>query len=340
MNGPDFLFSPNSQAYEAGQRIRSDNLKNEGLDLQNQMDSARVPGLQGISMQQQAVGQRAQGGLQNNMELDHSDFMSKMDDNQLKQIQDFGEKAGQLGTVLGQVPAPLRTQALPALASKFGVDLNSPEISQLLQRAGPDGMGQALTTMGTGIATSSAKAINDRIKQQSINDTNLESHRIGAKASVDAAGVRADASEASATIRATAQLKVAEEATKRMMALSERKATAALSAMKPDQRWVYLNKIPKEDRTEAEQGEFERLTEHGYTLASLKNPSLAPQVMNGDDVTTPLQNAGAAARAITGAGSVPVTETLAHYKQLYAGKGFSDEQLKAAYKKKTGKELK
>lgn len=336
MPGLDFLYSPNSQVYEAGQRMESDLLKNQQMGLQNQMYQAQIPGQIGQSQSLMAKGQLDQQMLPMQLSAQQQEIMGKMDEGHLKQLTNLGEKLGQVGGLLEQFPPMLRGEQFKSMAPKLGLDPNDPRMAPLFQLP-PDKLSEALKKASETMGQYTSKAIQARQKEQMEQEGATQRQHIAGQYGVQQAQVRADASVQNAATAAEARVKSAEISAQKAIDVADKRAKLILGSMKPEQRWTYLNSIPDTERTPTEQAEFERLTKHQYNQKTLGNPSLAPEVMAGQTPTTPLQRAGEAAASITGASKQAPSNLLNQYKQKYPDK--SEAEIRAAYKAKTGKDL-
>lgn len=199
--------------FQQGQLLKQ---KMETQDLANQTTQAQLPGVIGQSQTLAAQGQVAQQTLPETLQKVKSDLMTKMSDNDAKQMTNFGGQIAQFGSMLDQVPPPARMAVINQFASRFNVPSDSP-LLQGLAKAPPDKLPELVKTMGSNMVQLSADYIKGAgllgVKGQNamgvagINaDAKRDVAEIGAKSRVDVAGLN----NASAEKRAEAanQLKV------------------------------------------------------------------------------------------------------------------------------------
>lgn len=295
MPGLDFLYSPNSQWYNARQNMIQDDLRNQQADLSNQTSAAALPGIIGQSQSLAAKGQLDSANMPDKIKAQQQELLSKMDEGQAKQLAAMGNKMGQIGGLLENVPPVLRQQYMQQVSQKFGLS-GMPDLSNVPQEELP----ATLQKMGKSMALATESWYQKQAELEQQEKASTERQKIASEGTVKAAQARADATTQNAATAAESRKTVAEIQAEAMRQRELLKSKTALSHMSPDQRWTYLNGIPEGDRNEAEQAEYTRLTKDRYNTRALGKPDMAPALIAGQTPTTPLQAAGAAADDVIG----------------------------------------
>lgn len=213
MAGLDFLYSPVSQTYRAGQQMIQDSLSNqkEALfndryqqmtplevthqDLANQETQARIPGVQGQSASLQAQGQVDQAMAPTKIAVGQSTGQVNMDDNQVKLLSNYGQKLGMAGRMIDQLQAgPATPSVLPNVLSKVGLSPDDPIVQKVMEHGGQvpvQNLGKYLSNVGDGMATASADYIQKRLLQASQQDSQERIHAGNNAATIQAATISA-----------------------------------------------------------------------------------------------------------------------------------------------------
>jgi hypothetical protein len=342
MAGLDFLFSPNSQFYNARQTMINDNLKNEQQSLANQTTEAGLPGVMGRSQSLAAQGQYDQATLDDKIKQAGAEHLQKMDEMQLKELSGFGEKMGQIGSFLENVPPPLRGAEFERMRNQYRL----PQIPGF-EQLGAEQLPAALSKMGQGMMLMSKDALSKRQLKEMDVAGQLEGDKIRARATVDAAGVRADASMQNAVTVAEAKIEATRIAAEKAIQVAQVKAAAAETQMKVNEQIAAL--VTSEDfkTNPVKQQKYRDLMATFTQLKAAGANTLNSELVGGKPVTTPQERSSAVASEVaplpapnTPAPQEDAPDTLAYYKKLYAGKNVTNEQIRSAYKKKTGKDLK
>jgi hypothetical protein len=290
MAGLDFLYSPNSQAYEAGQRMANDTLANQYKGLQNQTLEAGLPGVIGNSQSLSAKGELDQAGLQQKMKLQEQEIFGKLDAAQLDQLNTAADKYGQIGGLLEQVPPMLRVQTFQKMAQQYGLPPNIPGFDQLPPEQLPD----ALRSVGTTLATSSRKHIQQMALEKQKEAGAAERQTIAGKYSVEAAGVRADASVEKTAMDNQAKMeRLTKELATRVQA-AEAKAANAEQRLSLTTRIANLIVAPDFKTNPEKQQQYRDLMRSEASLREAGKQFVQTDIMSGGQIQTGDQRLDAA----------------------------------------------
>ncbi len=152
-----------------------------------------------------------------------------------------------------------------------------------LRNLPPDQFLQGITAIGTAMATSTEKFQQDQVLRDRENESQERINKRNNDTKEEAARIAAEARVQSANARSQATLK-------------------ALAS--PDKQIAYLEMIPEQDRTPAEQNALFKLKEYMLSKAAAGANATTPTVLGQN---TPMQNASEAAAKM----SPPVTTTQA-----------------------------
>lgn len=343
MAGLDFLFSPNSQFYNARQTMINDNLNNVQKDLANQTTEAALPGVVGLSQSRAAQGQLDEATLQDKIREASAKHLQAMDEMQLKELNGFGEKFSQVGAYLENIPAPLRGAEYERMRAQYKL----PPIPGL-EQLGPDQLPAALSKTGQSMVLLSADSIKKRELERMQQEGALARTVQQGKDQVTAAGVKADATLEKTAMDNQAKMERLTQELSVKVQLAERKAQLTEASLNIEKQLRALVMEKDFDTNPEKQQKYRQLVLTQNALDAQKANQTNPEILAGRAPSIPVERGGQIASEVAPLpppdaqkpSAEPANDTLAYYKKLYAGKGFTDEQIRAAYKKKTGKDLK
>jgi len=304
MAGLDFLYSPNSQYYEARQRMTDDGLNNQTKmlanqhsaamnpmlqqqqGLQNQTMQAQLPGVVGTSQTLAARGSIDQQMAPMRMQAEQQELLSKASKEQLEDSARMGEKLLQIGSMLEQIQGPgQKSAALPMIAQKYGLAPDDPILKALMQQTGGDEskIAPLFIKAGTAVTQTTGKLIAERAKlateQQGQTERNaqdnqarIESARIAAESRISVAEINAMSAQQRAVMKESLQQRVR----------------------------VLGQKMAERQATEAEKTEYQSALHTLMLLNTVRADDTAPQVMQGGTPTTASQRVDSGVQRIMG----------------------------------------
>lgn len=331
---------------------------------QNAESQAKLPGIIGQSQSLAAEGQTASETQPDKSKAVREQIMANMSDSKLKQMDDIGEMFGRMGATLKQLPSsPATSQVFQGMLSKLGVDPNEPTMAAL-SKLSPDQLPDALTKISQGMAETSAKYIQQKGVAGIAAQSRTDVANIKAKSAEQIAQEKIDAQNQWKTLDNNTKLQIASEGNKLKQWLLENKAinTDQLVA----KRQQAFDNDPSEDNKaklkEASDMKAFLNSSNGHLIDSYAKgeltqnvlgnqlaPNTVPKPVNPADtfkaqqpssgVIPPVANPGAP--IIPTAPEAPTAQDTAtvldQYRKKYPGK--TDVEIKAAYKKITGKDL-
>lgn len=237
--------------------------------------AAELPGIVGQSQSLGAKGQEDVATMSAKIATKFSDMSTQIGENGMKQMASDGEKLSQASQIMKQYPPALQKQVLTKAIQQYGGNPNSPMFQGLLQA--PDEMVQtAAESLGKGMALAGSKYTE-------------------ASATATAHGqVQKDIAKGNNDT----QIKVAEIAAKSREHAADARSKAATSHMNMDQKVAYLESIPTEERTPAEQSALVSIKTQLLQQRAAGANAVAPNMLGQ---ANPLDAAAAAARGTSNA---------------------------------------
>lgn len=239
--------------------------------------NARLPGLEGMSMQQQAAGKLAQGTLSDAIAAKMAGFKADASDAQVKILDNTAQKLQKAAIAVKQagVPTMMVPEAMRKTLAEYGLDESNPFVQGIL-KVPPEQMVAIADQIGTGIAKASPANIQNTAQQ--------------AQAQANARAINTESRLSQEKIAAgnnATQLEIARMNNQgRLQAAQARQALQR--PMSTDQTIAHLSMIPESERTPEEQAALVNLSKQRLAERAAGANALPAQVMG---VSTPQQNA-------------------------------------------------
>jgi hypothetical protein len=288
------------------QQFRQGEIARQGADLQ------------GVQYENQLRGNKVtldNATLQQQIAANKSKLMTQMDEDSAKQMALFGQKVGQIGAALQQVPMLQRSAMLAQYAEKNNIPLDNPQL-QVFLKAPPDKLPDLLMQTSKGMTQMGAEYIktmdDQKLKNQGterVAQINADAHRYSAD---KVAGAKAAGTDPELLFY---KAKSARDKHAAALSLAERSRQIGDSASANN--WAQM---AEQLRPQAE-AEIKSATPGSANTAALGIPT-----NQGPNIAPP--------------GSQPQQQqhTLADVQKMYPG--MTPAQLKQAYQNKFGVELK
>lgn len=199
-------------------------LRLQNQDLTNQGLQAGLPGIAAESQIRQQTAAKGAATLQSDIAAANSNNQNTVSENQYKNVVRARDTMLQAGPMLDAIPAPLRAGAFVAHLQNSGVNINSPDIQQIIQMAqqNPNNFPNYIKNIAQGLGQQ-ALAMDPKAQAE------MAAARTHAGAEIEAARIHASATENAARITSSGRIQVAQ---------ARQKAAEDLSGLSPDKAAV------------------------------------------------------------------------------------------------------
>lgn len=211
------------------------------LPLDVATKQATLPGIVGVSQQQQAAGALAQGGLQAKLAENIASSRANMNEAELKQMGASGDKFLKAATAVANsgIPAMLQPGAMKKILAQYGTNEDDNQLLQMLDQVPPDQYVSVASKIGTELAKASTPFVQNvaqqeqaqKFKKEELTQTLASHEKIAGgnnATAIEVANINNQGRVSAAKLRAEA---------------------SSSKPMSTDQRIAYLLSIPADERT-------------------------------------------------------------------------------------------
>lgn len=228
---------------------------------QVQQQQAQLPGIQAQSDMAGSQARVQQGQEASQIAATIAKNQDQIGEYGMKEMKRAGEIARQSAAILRTVPVMQRPAALQEIIQQYGANGNS-RFMQSFLKMDPNKMPDMIDQTGQGMAMASDNYITEIAKQKSVNETHIQTAKIGAGATLGAAQISANSRLEAAKAAGEARMKVAS------------------AKMSTDQKLATLTSIPSDQMTQDDIRQINELREQRIRENQARTPTL-PYDMTG-----------------------------------------------------------